>query len=140
MDDAACFSARPAWVVAVRFWLALLLFGLIFFTGCSAAETINSGQTEVDTLKGQDPAAQLQAARRITAAQWVPPDAVQPLLALLKSDDAKLRRAAADALACLDAKTGRSITPAILEVQKTERDPGVRAVLEQSIERFHKPG
>src|SRR5437763_122962 len=100
MDDAVCFLARPAWVIERRSWLALFLSGLILFSGCSSTVVVNSGQSEVDALRGNDSAAQLQAARRITAAQWVPPDAVQPLLALLKSDDVKLRRAAADALAC----------------------------------------
>ncbi len=119
--------------------LMILLCGLLALAGGCAADTVQSGQADVQALTGSDAAAQLLAARRIGDAHWVPPAAVQPLVKLLSSNDVKLRRAAADALACLDAAAGREITPAILAAQKTERDNGVRAVLEKSIERFNAP-
>src|SRR4051812_5225151 len=118
--------------------LAVLLFLTALCGGCTPA-TVKSNQADVDALSGSDAAAQLLAARRISEAHWVPPDAVQPLVKLLKSDDAKLRRAAADALACLDKKDGKTILPDLIAAQKTERDNGVRAVIEQSIEHYSMP-
>src|SRR5438045_2442801 len=120
MADLDRGAAVVAWCSIRRASLALLLCLTAVCGGC-APETFKSGQTDVQALNSSDSAAQLLAARRISEAHWVPPDAVQPLVKLLKSDDAKLRRAVADALACLDKKDGRAILPEIIAAQKTER-------------------
>lgn len=138
MVDSPPGAALAGWFSIPCRSLALLISLTMFCVGC-APETFQSGQTDVQALNGSNPAQQLLAARRISEAHWVPPDAVQPLFKLFKSDDAKLRRAAADALACLDKKDGKALIPDLIAAQKVEKDNGVRAVIEQSIERFSTP-
>jgi HEAT repeat protein len=103
--------------------------------GCGGPRHVDHSAEVVSGLASSSAQRRVEAARLVPGIGFVPPAAVEPLVAMLGEADPQARRAAAEAIAYLGDGDKR-LVERFLTIYRTEKDPVVQTALGEGLVRM----